>query len=166
MSDEFIKEIQIDKIPAKGVHCKLQASGATLVDIASRLDVRAVEELVADLKAEKAGKHITVRGRIIARVEQQCVISLEPMFSDIDEQVDITFTTEDETPEFTEEGEMIVNLDLPEPLEGNVLDLGDLAIQQLSLAIDPYPRKAGAEPVKDTGTQPDISPFAALKELK
>jgi hypothetical protein len=56
--------------------------------------------------------------------------------------------------------------DQPEALENGQLDLGALAAEFLMLAIDPYPRKAGAvfEPLP-AGKEP-AGPFAALANLK
>ena len=50
-------------------------------------------------------------------------------------------------------------------IEDGKIDLGQYAVEQLALALDPFPRKPGA-----TFVQPEepaeISPFAALKALK
>jgi hypothetical protein len=52
--------------------------------------------------------------------------------------------TEERDPE---SGEAIVSApaDAPEPLTGNLLDVGEIVAEQLSLAADPYPRKQGAK---------------------
>ncbi len=45
-----------------------------------------------------------------------------------------------------ESGEAVLSAqpDAPEPLAGNMLDVGEIVAEQLSLAADPYPRRAGA----------------------
>ena len=54
-----------------------------------------------------------------------------------------------------------------EPLEGDEIDLGELLVQHLSLALDPYPRLEGAESLlPEYRTATLSSPFAALKDLK
>ncbi len=55
--------------------------------------------------------------------------------------------------------------DPPDVLEGDKIDLGAYVVEDLSLAIDPFPRKPGAAfEAPDTGAE--ISPFAVLAKLK
>jgi uncharacterized metal-binding protein YceD (DUF177 family) len=62
--------------------------------------------------------------------------------------------------------------DAPEPVTSGWIDLGELAAEQLGLAIDPYPRKPDAavptewraEPAETPVGQPN--PFAELEKLK
>jgi hypothetical protein len=44
-----------------------------------------------------------------------------------------------------ESGEALLNAqgDAPEPLTSNMLDVGEIAAEQLSLTADPYPRRPG-----------------------
>jgi hypothetical protein len=65
---------------------------------------------------------------------------------------------------------MLEEYEDPEPLVDGKVDVGELASQYLSLAIDPYPHAPGVEPV---GEDPEIelkrdkeNPFAALQALK
>ena len=46
-----------------------------------------------------------------------------------------------------ESGEAVLSAqaDAPEPLSGNLLDVGEIVAEQLSLAADPYPRRPGAK---------------------
>ena len=77
-----------------------------------------------------------------------------------------------------ESGEAILSsqADSPEPLAGNMLDVGEIIAEQLSLAADPYPRKAGAKledvlPKPQRGGRPSRAeqrrhPFAGLAALR
>ena len=49
--------------------------------------------------------------------------------------------------------------------EDGKIDLGQYAVEQLALSLDPFPRKPGAEFVQPEEPA-EISPFAALKALK
>ena len=122
---------------------------------------------VFDLTRQGAGVH--VGGQVSARVGQTCVVTLEPIESDIEEAVDLKFapapaggTLEPKSARKRTSG----GDEPPEPLVGGTLDLGALAIEFLILGIDPYPRKAGAQfappKVEDAGEHP----FAALESLK
>ncbi|HEX6217759.1 MAG TPA: YceD family protein, partial [Sphingomicrobium sp.] len=53
--------------------------------------------------------------------------------------------------------------------DGSAIDLGGAIADTLALAIDPYPRSAGADAaLKEAGvlTEEEASPFAALAALK
>ena len=53
--------------------------------------------------------------------------------------------------------------------DGGAIDLGGAIADTLALALDPYPRSAGAEAaLKDAGvlTEEQAGPFAALAQLK
>ncbi len=98
-----------------------------------------------------------------ARVTQTCVVTLEPFEVRIDERSVLRFVPARSLPEGEEE-----ELD-PERLEGpdeipyinDLIDLGAALAEQLALALDPYPRKPGAELPEEYRGEPE-TPFAAL----
>jgi hypothetical protein len=53
---------------------------------------------------------------------------------------------------------------------GDSLDIGEIVAEELALALNPYPRKAGLDapqgPDGDAVGEPPTSPFAALAKLK
>ena len=115
-----------------------------------------------------AGSHVT--GQVSATVGQNCVVTLEPLTSEVEEDSRSVFVPQvgrraasgrDEAKAEPRD----VKWDDPEPLIGGVVDLGALATEFLMLGLDPYPRKPGAvfEPPQDR--QPDEGPFAALAKL-
>jgi hypothetical protein len=115
---------------------------------------------------------VHVTGRIQARIGQTCVVTLDPIENEIDEEVDLMFAPSEPLSEFTGTADDIPDSDAetadpPEPIENGVIDLGRLATDMLYLAIDPYPRKAGAvfEP-QVAAADPEDHPFAALKALQ
>jgi hypothetical protein len=114
---------------------------------------------------------LRVTGGVSAIVGQTCVVTLEPVENAVEEAVDLAFTpavaprlspVEDDTAAAT-----VAASDTPEPLTGNSIDLGAIAIEFLLLGIDPYPRKADAvfEPPPAAGDAAE-HPFAALATLK
>jgi len=120
----------------------------------------------------KSGGRYHVAGHVRARIGQTCVVTLEPMESDIDEPVDMIFAPPEQIPELSdlvddaaESDEEIP--DPPEPIENGIIDLGRVATDALYLAVDPYPRKPDAvfEPLVEAA-DPEDHPFAALKALK
>ena len=55
--------------------------------------------------------------------------------------------------------------DPPETFEGDTIDLAEVWMEFLALAIDPFPRAPGAE-LPETADDPKPSPFAALAALR
>lgn len=160
--------VVVDHIPDTGLHREIEASEAVREAVAVLAEVREVPEFSASFDVSKIGSKVRVTGRARARVGQTCVVSLEPMETVIDEPIDLTFmpppagaiaSPGDEPRQKTAD-------DGPEPLIGNSLDLGAIASEFLVLAIDPYPRKEGAEFNPPAVENDDPHPFAALEALK
>ena len=107
-----------------------------------------------------------LNGTLSATVVQPCVVTLEPVQSEISEEVALIFSPHVTAPE---EDEIEMGDDTIEPL-GQSIDLGAIAIEALSLALPTHPRAAGAE-LPDTATDDDDSederpkPFAGLAEM-
>ncbi len=111
-----------------------------------------------------------VEGQLGASITQECVVTLEPVKTRIDSEVSIRFLPEamieDDTPEDVLEDDV-------EPL-GEIIDLGHVAVEALSLAMPDYPRvdttevvritaePEGAAPIKDEETKA----FAGLAALR
>ena len=163
------------QIPDTGLHRKLEASAAERQAIAEVGGLRAVLSAQADLDVvPKSGGRVQVTGTVRARIGQTCVVTLDPIESEIDEEVDLTFAPEAEArrlADLIEEGqddeEPPEVIDPPEAIINGIIDLGRLATDALFLAIDPYPRKPGAVfEAEVVALDPEDHPFAALKALQ
>lgn len=164
MTDEvppFSRLIEIAALDGR-THFTMEASAEARAAIARQLDIPALRFLKSDLELTPTAAGVDVILTIDAAADRLCVVSLEPMLEEIREtyklRLDRDFDDEaagDDDDEWTHE-----------PLEVDVLDLGDLIVQYLSLSLDPHPRKPGAksllEDYRDAAT---ASPFAALKGL-
>jgi uncharacterized metal-binding protein YceD (DUF177 family) len=160
--------VRRDDVPDTGLHLDLVTDEATRAALAAVANVRGLPSLTATFDVVRQGGGLKVTGEVVATVEQTCVVTLEPMTSELREPIDLAFVPPradertDEAEEELDPGEE----DEPEPLVDGVADLAAAATEFLLLAIDPYPRKPGAvfEPpkVEDAGAHP----FAALAALK
>ena len=119
-----------------------------------------------------SGARYRVAGRVRARVGQTCVVTLDPMETEIDEPIDLIFAPPEQIPQLADFVDEAVESgaeipDPPEPIVNGVIDLGRLATDALFLGIDPYPRRPDAvfEPPV-VAADPEDHPFAALKALK
>ena len=165
--------VAIDTIPETGLHQDLEAGATEREAMRTLAGLRDLAEVQASFELSHAGRgRIRALGRVTARVGQTCVVTLEPIESAIDDEIDALFVPEDEVEAVTKvldkeaeaAGEMA---DPPEAIINGTVDLGKLAADALFLAIDPYPRKPAAvfeQPA--TPEDPEDHPFAALKALQ
>ena len=156
-----------DLIAETGMRRDIAASADICAAVAVLAAVREVSDLKASFELSRAGEVVHVTGRVTAKVGQNCVVSLEPIETAVDEPIDVLFApapaegsaTGDERRRKTED-------EPPEPLVDGTIDLGAIATEFLILGIEPYPRKEGvafAPPDVDTEIP---HPFAALQALK
>jgi uncharacterized metal-binding protein YceD (DUF177 family) len=152
--------VLVDDIPDTGLHLELEAPASARDEIARVAGLRALPRFSAVFDLVRQGDGVQVMGKVSAQVGQNCVVTLEPIESDVDEQVDLMFA-----PAVAAGGK--AKGEPPEPLVGGAVDLAAVATEFLLLGVDPYPRKAGAEfaPPK---VEEDAAahPFAALEALK
>jgi uncharacterized metal-binding protein YceD (DUF177 family) len=120
----------------------------------------------------KSGGRVHVAGHVRARVGQTCVVTLDPIESEIDEPIDLIFAPPEQIPQLADLVDDAAESDTeipdpPEPIVNGVIDLGRLATDALFLGIDPYPRRPDAvfEPPV-VAADPEDHPFAALKALQ
>ncbi len=161
--------VAIHEVPDTGRSFALVADERTRAAIAERAGLRSLPRLEATFDVALRGRdgmHVT--GRVTATIGQTCVVTLEPMESEVDEEIDLVFVPAPASTIVEEDGAQveITPVDAAEPLIGGTVDLGAIATEFLILGIDPYPRKADAvfePPAAEEGTD---GPFAALKALK
>ena len=77
----------------------------------------------------KSGGAFTCRGQVRARVGQTCVVTLDPIESDIDEAIDLIFAPPEQIPQMADAGRRGrardgETPDPPEPIENGIIDLG------------------------------------------
>lgn len=141
---EFTVWVEPDSLPGEGRYVRLVPTEVERMAIAKRLGLLALPsfEGKVHLRPTKGGgRGVKVTGMLSAKVVQACVVSLEPVegevaeefeaeFGPVEEAVNVELTLEDEDP--------------VEPFEDRGIDIGELAVQHLSLSLDPYPRADGA----------------------
>jgi uncharacterized metal-binding protein YceD (DUF177 family) len=160
--------VRRDDVPESGLHLDLVADEATRTALAGVAGVRGLPRLAATFDVARQGGGLKVTGEIAATVEQTCVVTLEPMTSELREPVDLAFVPPraDERTDETEAALDPAAADEVEPLVNGVADLGVVATEFLLLAIDPYPRKPDATFEPPEAEDPGAHPFAALAALK
>lgn len=173
-ADPWRAPVAVAQVPETGLHREIEASPRERAAMAELAGLREILSAHASLDVmPKSGGRVEVTGRVRARVGQTCVVTLDPIENDIDEEIDLIFAPPEQVRQLAdliEEAQDDEEAEIPEPPEAivnGVIDLGRLATDALFLAIDPYPRKPGAvfEP-EVTPPEPEDHPFAALKALQ
>ena len=152
--------INIDHLPSTLQLYKLKATPEERKKIAERLNLLSIDQLEAQLSLQKED-HLLIAGTIIVVVTQECVRTLIPFPQQLVINVEevISLAPLDNQQDIDLKGEV-----LAEPLEGSLLDLGEMVIQLLSLHLDPYPVAPGSLPVEYKENNTHGSPFEALKK--
>ena len=175
---EFSHVVQVQDLLPQGTDVAIAAKPAELEALAARLGVDGLDALSADAHLEiLPNGDVRLDMALNAHVRQTCVVTLAPMESDISSSFTTTYSdaSEESWGHDEEEFEDIDDeIEPPEPLIDGQIDLGEAAVEQLALEIDPFPRVKGAtfdgystDPAgaADTdGGKPN--PFAALSKLK
>lgn len=175
---EFSRRLRLDRLAGGDVEMSLAANAEERAALAARFGLDGLAQLSGTLRVRRpaGGPIIRVEGELAARVTQTCVVTLEPVENEVAERFVQLFTVS----HAPEDGEVFVDPeseDMPEPLTGDSLDLGEVLAEQLALALDPYPRAPQAEfpgasyggddAAGDAGEpEPADTPFAVLKQLK
>ncbi|MGZ5795269.1 MAG: YceD family protein [Croceibacterium sp.] len=161
--------VRLSDISETGRRVTLEADAVTRAALAEALGVDSVQRASATFDLSHWGRDgLHVAGRVSATVGQSCVVTLEPVVSEINEDVDVDFAPEPAAvarPKSEEEAPS--SIEGPDPLVGDSIDVGALATEYLILGVDPHPRKPGiafdAPKAEDAA---EGSPFAALAALK
>jgi uncharacterized metal-binding protein YceD (DUF177 family) len=180
-TNEFSRRLAIDPWADHAVSVEVSADPAERQALAARFGLLAVGSLRGRGRLERGSEpgELVLRGWLEAEVVQACVVSLEPVPARLRERVERRYRSiaasgsgskrlqphgieelEDDEPEV-------------EPVVGGVIDVGEAFAEELGLALDPYPRAAGAAldagaltPYVSVGSEHGAStPFAALPQL-
>lgn len=162
--------VVVAEVPDTGRHVELVPDEATRQAIAQETGLVALPRLNATFDLARRGTgSLRIEGRVTATAIQNCVVTLEPIESEIDEPVELFFRPEPATQAETGEEagfHPFEGEEPPETLVDGTVDLGVIATEFLNLGIDPYPRKDGVVFDAPPAGDPASHPFAALAALK
>jgi len=164
----FDLKLKLDGVRS-GDRVDLIADDAERKEIADRLRLLGLDRMEAHAVLERDGEEIRATGRLRASAEQACVITGDPVAARIDEPFDLLFRPE--PTEIRPDEEIELSPDDCDVVfhDGATIDLGAAIADTLGLAIDPYPRSAGADAaLQEAGilSEAEAGPFAALAKLK
>ncbi len=166
---------RVEDIPERGLAMERSANEAELAAVARALDIPACHRLDVTYRLKPlGGGRYRLTGTLAADVTQSCIVTLEPIDSDIRE----TFEEEYWPPELLhqdaegkngEAEQEILSQHSREVIEQGSIAVGRLVYEQIATALDPYPRRSDAAfqwQEQDADAAASDSPFAVLARLK
>ena len=168
MSDRFAHQLRLDQI-RDGERLDLVADEDERRGVAGRFGLSSLDRLEAHVCLERTGEIVRARGRLLAALDQSCVVTGEPVAAHVDEPFALLFTPEPASAAPEEEIELGESDCDVVFYDGAQIDLGGAIADTLALSLDPYPRSAAADAaLKEAGvmSEEQASPFAVLAKLR
>jgi len=176
ISPEFSRVVALADIERRDLHAEWTATAAECAALTRRFGIVAVHALAARVTVSRlGGGGALARIALTADVEQQSVVSLANVRQKVEAGVTVRYLGSKAARDYElmveEEGGEPPDEDI-EVMEGETIDIGETIAQQLSLALDPYPRQVG-ETFEAVGISSDDddradrpNPFEVLKNFK
>jgi uncharacterized metal-binding protein YceD (DUF177 family) len=155
---------------------KLTATEKERMSLSNRFGIPSIEVLIADVRIEPKSRgkkvKVLVHTDIFAKVIQTCVVTLDPIESEVRTGARVQFVSDVSLVSGDVEiwGE---DDDSPDLIVDGVIDVGELVAEQMALLLDPFPRKVGVNFVTQEGNikafdsaEKKPHPFADLEKLK
>jgi len=171
---EFSHKLRISDLPADRPHVvTLQPDVATRAQIAASLDIPLLRKLRFDATLAPLGQSDwQLTAKLGATVVQDCVVTLDPVTTRIDEVVSRTYLAS--LPELPDDEEVEMPDDETVEALPATLDLGAVLLEALTLAVPAYPHSEGVAPVNQAFAEPGVTPlddeatkpFAGLAALR
>lgn len=143
------------------------ASPEECAAVAAAFDLPAIASLGGKIRLSRlANRRVAARLDLAARLTRICVVTLDRFEQDVIERTGLVIVPS--AGGAADPGETsIADPDAPDEIvaDGSIVDLGAIVVEQLALALDPYPRKPGAV-LPALGAASGETAFAALAALK
>lgn len=144
MPCEFSRPQDLRELEEAPHRIELLAADAECKSLALRFGQQSIRNLRASLALAWLirEKILIVSGSFGAEVVQTCVVSLEPVRSIVEEEINLVFARDAEV------SCDVAGLEDAEPLVGDIIDLGEIIAGEFSLSLDPYPRREDIDPAE------------------
>jgi len=159
----------LSRLSAAGAEITVAAKSDELARLAQWAEVDAVTRFEARITLGKSSQtRFTYEAELSADIVQSCVVTLEPVHSHVERSfsrslhLTVGRAADREATVIVAPGDD----DAPEDIGSPRYDLAAPLLEELALAIDPYPRAPGVAFEAPAAARPaDESPFAVLKKL-
>ncbi len=138
---ELSRIVRLDDITQTANTLNIDATVGECMALAARFELSYVRNLSAEItyRRTRGGQMIRIDGRITATYGQLCGVTLAPMPLSMEESFQTEYTL-DPWEKYSE-----FDLDQPEILTDDFIDMGEVVAEYFGLGIDPYARRPGAE---------------------
>jgi uncharacterized metal-binding protein YceD (DUF177 family) len=161
MTPELHRPVAIDRIGRAGLDVTVEATPAECAALARRMALPSISSLTCSFRIERNGETtLLAHGHLLAHVARVCVVSVEEFAAAVEERFAVRFVPQGEESD-DDDPETIDEI----AYEGGTIDFGEVAAEQLGLALDPYPRAPGAE-LPEFEDSDEAHQFAGLAGLK
>ena len=158
--------IRVDDVPPTGRDAAFELSEEMRAAMTQRFGVTNLDALKVNARLVPLDKEcLLVTGKVMGRIEQICVITLEPIWTDISKSFSAEFQPESMVAKFVIPDDDF-ETDLPETLQDGAANIGELAMQIFAMEIPNYPRQEGvAFDAGAAGAESPVSPFSVLADF-
>lgn len=162
---------ELGRLSQAGDEVTIAPTQEELVRIAAWADLERIETMNMRIELEKISPtRFAYSAHLVADIVQSCVVTLEPVRSHVDRTFERDLVLTPPSGQVARQIEIdvtAVDEDGREEIASLRYDLAVPVLEELVLAIDPYPRAPGVafEAPQDDADSP-VHPFAALKQLK
>lgn len=171
MQKKFSYPLKIEDLNQNEYKFDLNATPDELEDICEILKVEDVKYFNAEIFLKRHNKQnlLSVWGIVRTQIELKSVITLNNFLKYYEIPFELKFDTKATYKDIAEQGADLEN-DVPDIIENGEINLADIALEQIALQLDDYPRDEGE--VFDYSkyvTLPEDkkeSPFSVLAKLK
>jgi uncharacterized metal-binding protein YceD (DUF177 family) len=165
---EFSRVVPLARLGPAPFRQQIEATPSECEKLSRRFDLLALDRLSAAVELRRRGDEVIVlEAAFEAEFVQSCVITLEPVAGAVSDRFILVYgPAEAEQQEIgSQEAEAAF-----EPLNGDVIDIGEAVAQELSLSLPVFPRHPDAKIDAETSVESPIesagSPFISLTRLK
>jgi uncharacterized metal-binding protein YceD (DUF177 family) len=139
---EFSRVVEAPRTASRTETHRIAADPGERAALAKRFDLVALDRLEAEVRLRRLeGDLVRLDATLAAEIVQSCVVTLEPVPATLEEPFTLLYGKVRTGRTLVLDGEE----ETVEPLEQDRIDIGEAVAQQLSLALDPFPRHPDAE---------------------
>jgi len=160
---EFSYPVKANEVGGRARAHEIAANAEERAALATRFDLLSLGKLAANLTLAHEARGIRLSGEVTATGVQACVATGAPLPFKFTAPVSLLLVQDAPAGEDRELD--AADLDV-EPLEGDIIDLGEWAAQALGLALNPFPRSKSPAPgvLSEAEATAARSPFAMLRK--
>jgi uncharacterized metal-binding protein YceD (DUF177 family) len=171
---EFDRRVDVAAAARRKIALDFEIAPAERAAIARYLGLVSLDALTGAVTVRPWRQGFALEGHFEARVVQTCVVTLDPVTADIAQDFERFYLppealASERRGKEADAVEIEVDAaegEVPEELAGQGIPLGDVLVEELSLALDSFPRAPDAEVNLPAEGEAPPHPFAVLAKLR